>query len=45
MPADELDYALKLKQNTIRNICRKMKRLNIVTDDLVFNSIASPSLS
>jgi transposase len=45
MPADELDYALKLKQNTIRNICRKMKRLNIVTDDLIFNSIASPSLS
>ena len=45
MPADETDYALKIKQNTIRNICRKMKRLNIVTDDLVFNSIASSSLS
>jgi len=45
MPADELDYALKVKANIIRNICRKMKRLNITTDDLVFNSIATSSLS
>lgn len=35
MPADELDYELKIKANTIRNICRKMKRLNIGTEDLV----------
>lgn len=45
MPADELDYELKIKANTIRNICRKMKRLNIGTEDLIFNGITSPSLS
>ena len=44
IPADENDYALKIKENTIRNICRKMKRLNIGTGDLVFNGIATPSL-
>jgi transposase len=44
-PADEMDYALKVKANTIRNICRKMRRLNIVTDDLVFNSIPSSPVS
>ena len=44
MPADELEYALKVKANTIRNICSKMKRLNIGTEDLIFNGIATPSL-
>lgn len=45
IPANEQDYALKIKQNTIRNICKKMKRLNIRTDDLIFNGITTPSLS
>lgn len=44
-PADEHDYASKMKQTTIRNICRKMKRLNIGTEDLIFNRIATPLLS
>lgn len=45
IPPDEHEYALKIKENTIRNICSKMKRLNIGTEDLVFNGIATPSLS
>ncbi len=43
-PKDELQYESQRKKNAIRNIRNKMKRMNINVDELIFNSMVSPSL-
>lgn len=44
IPKDELQYESQRKKNAITNIRNKMKRMNINADELIFNSMASPSL-
>ena len=44
-PRDEQQYELQAKNNVIKNIRNKMKKMGLTTEDIIFRSIPKTSMS